>query len=118
MSPSLFRALRIWIRPTPGRGWHFVYSWLAAGLLASSAGAVEAQTLRFTHASAVAADTEYFPELPQVRTVDLPDDWAMSRPDQSGPVWYRMNFDARRCAPAASCWRCTSSARAARWPCG
>ena len=54
-----------------------------------------AQTLRFTQALAVAADTEYFPaELPQVQTVELPDDWASSRPDQSGPVWYRLTFDA------------------------
>ena len=54
-----------------------------------------AQTLRFTQALAVAADTEYFPaELPQVQTVELPDDWASSRPDQVGPVWYRLTFDA------------------------
>jgi len=54
-----------------------------------------AQTLRFTQALAVAADTEYFPaELPQVQTVELPDDWASSRPDQLGPVWYRLTFDA------------------------
>jgi len=53
-----------------------------------------AQTLRFTQARSIAADTEYFPDLAQVRTVALPDDWADSRPDQSGPVWYRVSFDA------------------------
>ena len=53
-----------------------------------------AQTLVFTQAQAVSADTEHFPELPQVRSVNLPDDWAESRPDQGGPVWYRLTFDA------------------------
>jgi two-component system sensor histidine kinase UhpB len=55
----------------------------------------DAQTLRFTQAVAIPADTEYFPaELPQVQRVDLPDDWAATRPEQSGPVWYRLTFDA------------------------
>jgi len=69
------------------------WAWLTTLLLACSASA-GAQTLVFTQAQAVAADTEYFPDLPQVRTLALPDDWAVSRPDQSGPVWYRLSFDA------------------------
>ena len=78
-----------------------------------------AQTLRFTQALAVAADTEYFPaELPQVQTVELPDDWASSRPDSSGRVWYRLASTPMPCAPAASCRRCTSNAPAAPWRCG
>jgi hypothetical protein len=63
-------------------------------LLVAWAAPTGAQTLVFTQAQAVAADTEFFPDLPQIRTVSLPDDWAVSRPDQSGPVWYRLAFDA------------------------
>lgn len=77
----LARAARLW------RG-------VAVLLLVLLAQAAGAQTLRFTQAQAVAADTEHFPELPQMRTVALPDDWAVSRPDQRGPVWYRIHFDA------------------------
>ena len=61
-----------------------------------------AQPLQFTQAQVVAADTEFFPDLPSARAVALPDDWAVSRPDQSGPVWYRVTFDAEARAPAAS----------------
>jgi len=71
-------------------------AWWAAviALLLGWGSGAGAQTLVFTQAQAVAADTEYFPDLPQVRTLELPDDWAASRPDQTGPVWYRVTFDA------------------------
>ncbi|MBE7419948.1 MAG: sensor histidine kinase [Ideonella sp.] len=81
-------------RSAAGRLWHHTVASIVGVLALAAAITAGAQTLRFTHAQAVAADTEYFPELPQVRPVELPDDWALSRPDQGGPVWYRMSFDA------------------------
>jgi hypothetical protein len=53
-----------------------------------------AQPLQFKQARAVAADSEFYPDLPHARNVALPDDWAMSRPGETGPVWYRVTFDA------------------------
>ena len=78
-------------RHLPGRlvGWFA----LAAALVAMHATGL-AQPLQFTQARAVAADTEFYPDLPQARNVTLPDDWAVSRPGESGPVWYRVTFDA------------------------
>jgi hypothetical protein len=78
-------------RPQPRLGpwWALVMALLIGWVPAAAA-----QTMLFTQAQVVAADTEHFPELPQVRTLSLPDDWADSRPDQSGPVWYRLTFDA------------------------
>jgi len=95
MSSVLSRALRSSpLQPAAGRLWRAAAALIVGVLALTAAITAGAQTLRFTHAQAVAADTEYFPELPQVRPVELPDDWAVSRPDQGGPVWYRMSFDA------------------------
>jgi two-component system, NarL family, sensor histidine kinase UhpB len=53
-----------------------------------------AHPLQFNQARAVTADTEFYPDLPNARTIALPDDWAVSRPGETGPVWYRVTFDA------------------------
>jgi hypothetical protein len=53
-----------------------------------------AQPLQFKQARAVAADSEFYPDLPHARNGALPDAWAISRPGETGPVWYRVTFDA------------------------
>lgn len=63
--------------------------WLA--LLAAPAGA---QTLRFQQALSAVGDGDAFPESAVTRTVNLPDDWARSRPGLAGGQWYRLSFDA------------------------
>ena len=48
-------------------------------------------------ADALAADDTglgRFPEGARARVVDLPDQWARTRPHENSPVWYRMRFDA------------------------
>ncbi len=35
-----------------------------------------------------------FPEGAVARVVELPDDWARTRPQQNTPLWYRLRFDA------------------------
>ncbi len=57
-------------------------------------GAPTTPSLRFTQALAVAADTEWFPDLPRARSVQLPDDWAVTHPGDVSAVWYRVSFDA------------------------
>ncbi len=46
-----------------------------------------------TQAEAVQSDTEHFPAHLPSHTIHLPDDWALSRPDYTGPVWYRVKLD-------------------------
>lgn len=53
-----------------------------------------AQTLRITSAIAAPSDGEGFPAGTAARPVSLPDDWAVTRPGSSGPVWYRTAFQA------------------------
>jgi two-component system sensor histidine kinase UhpB len=50
----------------------------------------EVQTLR--SAQVVAGGGTTFPAIAATRTVQLPDEWWMSRPKEDGPVWYRLRF--------------------------
>ena len=45
-------------------------------------------------ALAVVSDAPAFPASAKATPVRLPDDWAHSRPDSAGPVWYRIAFGA------------------------
>jgi two-component system sensor histidine kinase UhpB len=48
----------------------------------------------FDQAEAVAADTPAYPHDPATaHRVALPDDWAVSRPREDGPVWYRLRVE-------------------------
>ena len=49
--------------------------------------------LKHTKAWAVVSDASHFPEDARFEEIRLPDDWALSRPDFSGSVWYRIQFD-------------------------
>jgi signal transduction histidine kinase len=60
------------------------------------AAAAHAQTVQVTSALSVEADTPTFPTDRPARTVGLPDEWAESRPDGQGPVWYRVTFTPER----------------------
>ena len=64
-----------------------------AALLTVPAGA-RAQSTIVDSAQAVVADTAAFPADRASTRVQLPDDWSRSRPDSSGPVWYRVSFSA------------------------
>ncbi|MFM7532952.1 MAG: sensor histidine kinase, partial [Rubrivivax sp.] len=45
-------------------------------------------------ALSVTSDTPGFPAQARAEPVQLPDDWAHSRPGAAGPVWYRVPFNA------------------------
>jgi signal transduction histidine kinase len=64
--------------------------WLQFGLVP----ALHAQSLRITSAISAEGDGPAFPELQPALAVALPDDWARTRPGSSGPVWYRVGFQA------------------------
>ncbi len=53
-----------------------------------------AQTLTIHSAQAVVSDSASFPGDVPAPVVELPDEWANSRPGSSGPVWYRLSFSA------------------------
>ena len=67
---------------------------LALVLWLPAAQAQVTQVIRFSSAWSVESQTPYFPTEVPPRLVQLPDDWAASRPGHSGPVWYRVTFDA------------------------
>jgi two-component system, NarL family, sensor histidine kinase UhpB len=50
---------------------------------------------RFTNALTAPDAGGPAPSDPAWRVTPLPDDWSVSRPHQSGPVWYRLRFDAQ-----------------------
>lgn len=57
-------------------------------------GPASAQTLvRLTEARTVESDDDHFPAHLPSSLISLPDDWAVSRPGYSGPIWYRLHFD-------------------------
>ena len=65
---------------------------LACALLALPAWS---QVLQMERALAVASDSSRFPQdSAAAADVMLPDDWARSRPEFTGAVWYRVAFDA------------------------
>ena len=71
------------------------FQWLLClGVLWLAAAGASAQTVSVHAAQAVVSDSASFPTGVAAPLVDLPDDWSISRPDSSGPVWYRLNFTA------------------------
>ena len=68
--------------------------WLCLCLVWLVAPPASARSVAIHAAQAVASDSARFPaELP-AQLVNLPDDWATSRPGYSGTVWYRLSFTA------------------------
>jgi signal transduction histidine kinase len=53
-----------------------------------------AQVLHVDSARSAAGSGAAFPLGAPALEVDLPDDWALTRPGQGGPVWYRATFGA------------------------
>ncbi|MEW6703961.1 MAG: ATP-binding protein [Pseudomonadota bacterium] len=51
--------------------------------------------VRFAWAYSAESAGAQFPVDQPARLVELPDDWATSRPGHAGPVWYRIGFDAQ-----------------------
>ena len=69
---------------------HLLALWLWLWLALGSA---QAAVLTITSVQAVQSDAARFPaDAAAVATV-LPDEWAQSRPDHDGSVWYRARFD-------------------------
>jgi two-component system, NarL family, sensor histidine kinase UhpB len=80
----------------PSAWWRTVRPWFWLWLqlcLWASAGPAQALELHFDRALTVEARSTRFPVDAATRTVALPDDWARSRPDAQGPVWYRIRFE-------------------------
>jgi signal transduction histidine kinase len=71
-----------------------LFSLLLWLLCLSAALPATAQTLRITSALAAEGGGNRFPVAAAARLVALPDDWSQSRPGSSGPVWYRVGFQA------------------------
>jgi signal transduction histidine kinase len=71
-------------------------------------GTAQAQVLVFREALAGAGDTEFFPVAPRPegasRVVQLPDDWSVSWPGKSGPIWYRIDFNAAHARGKGQLW--------------
>lgn len=67
-------------------------AWLACGLVAARPAA--AQTLSIDSALSAVGSGLSFPADATVTRVNLPDEWARSRPGSAGPVWYRVSFPA------------------------
>lgn len=93
------RAVRAARRPRARIGWTMRVLVLLAALLASHGAARAQAVLAITGALSAEGDTLHFPEGAPLRRVALPDDWSRTRPDATGPVWYRIEFQLR--APAA-----------------
>jgi two-component system, NarL family, sensor histidine kinase UhpB len=76
-----------WLRS----GWIVLSLWLVCTGASSQA----PERLILSTALSAESSAQSFALLPEtaVRTVALPDVWARSRPQASGPVWYRMAFD-------------------------
>jgi signal transduction histidine kinase len=63
-------------------------------LRCASAQAAFEHPVRFAWAYSLESPAPHFPTEVSPRLIDLPDDWAASRPGHAGPVWYRISFDA------------------------
>ena len=86
---------RPWFPPSErrcahGMAWRLLWPLLLWLLCAGAA----AQGVRVHAAQAAVADSAAFPTDRAAPLVDLPDDWTLSRPGSSGPVWYRVSFTA------------------------
>ena len=78
-------------------GWHRrLHGMLCLGLLwlAAASAVAQDQTVTIRAAQAAVSDGPSFPTEPPAPRVELPDDWSVSRPGSSGPVWYRLTFVA------------------------
>lgn len=69
-------------------------SLLLALWLGWAVGACQAAMLTLTSVQAVPSDAAHFPVDTPAVTTALPDEWAQSRPDHDGSVWYRARFNA------------------------
>ncbi len=75
----------------------FVFALLLCAALWSTAS--QAQVLTVTSAQVAAGEGTTFPTDTRPTPVNLPDEWARSRPGFSGPLWYRVSFDAPAAPP-------------------
>jgi signal transduction histidine kinase len=72
----------------------FLWCWLVlGGLLVAWPAAASAQVLHITRAEVAQGYGPAFPPGGGLTTA-LPDEWARTRPDYAGPLWYRARFDA------------------------
>ena len=88
-------AARPLARGLPGTGWRRWQRpllWLCLAWLPCSPG--WAQSVLIDVAQSVAAPSASFPSDATTARVELPDEWARSRPGDNPPVWYRMSFAA------------------------
>ena len=76
---------------------------LAGLLLMLACASALAQRQTFDSALAVESAGAAFPTDVPARTVALPDDWSLTRPDSDGPVWYRVSFTAPRSNALQTC---------------
>ena len=97
-SACLLRRLCAWGRHARAASLAGVVLALACGAWAAdpvpSPSPAPANWLVIDYALAVTSDAPAFPAQAQATRVRLPDDWAQTRPDSAGPVWYRIGFDA------------------------
>jgi signal transduction histidine kinase len=71
--------------------------WIVASTALPQQAAAQTSPTPDRFADALVADdpgSSAFPSDAPWRVIPLPDDWALSRPQQRTPVWYRMRFDA------------------------
>ena len=66
--------------------------WFSLLFSLTFAAPARAQTLLLNWAIAAQGDGATYPTTAPSREVSLPDEWALTRPGQSGPVWYRSAF--------------------------
>ena len=73
----------------------FGLAWLVAVALLTRApdAAAPGTVLLLDQALAIGSAADRFPEPAAAQSVALPDEWARSRPGESGSVWYRLRFD-------------------------
>ena len=67
---------------------------LLALVLGLAPGPVQAQVLRIDRALTATGAGAQFPGLQPTSTVELPDEWARTRPGFEGALWYRARFQA------------------------
>ncbi len=102
----MFAPIRMLLRFVTGRCWLALHlsavSALALAVPSAPGTAASVQVLdqaqavvmaSSTDASAPLSSSEKFPSAAPSTTVTLPDDWALTRPNHDGEVWYRVSFD-------------------------
>jgi signal transduction histidine kinase len=90
--------LHAWSPGTRRAGAAGVVFTLALGAWAAEP--VPATWLVIDSALSVVSDAPAYPAQARAEPVRLPDDWAASRPDSDGPVWYRVVFNASGPGPS------------------